>query len=631
MTKSDVEILICEDDKSLGPAMATALERSGYKVTLVSTVTQAFIQLKSGSFLCYIIDCMLPDQNGVNLAKGIRIGFGSTPQIIMMSGILKEKDFIRQTVKSVGAQIYLIKPFNIEDLIQAVNECLRGRTCQPVELLQTFINRPANSHLNMIKNNELHGFELPIFLAAAIEGCFCGFLELNSEELEIRGKIHFHRGHIFAVESNDQESLLGRLLAEKGFITMDEVESNFKEGTKKRIGEHLVEINSVSPHSIHATMIEQMTRRISKMIQDTTYLATLVEEENLPSDVSIGSEAFYLFLNDWIKTRLTNQWLESHLSSLTNYFISDIQPLVQHDSVSSLVSAELKTLSQTEAPFLQLLERAKNYEEKTYPEIYFMILSRRIKLDLLGTKKYGLQIKRLKELIALYENQNHYERLELDRFATMDDVHNSYSKRCQMLDYKNAPSDCPEELFEFSRQVLFYLEESYRVLSNADLRTNYTVSLIDSSSSFLSESDMNFGYQALIAGNYQKASDIFQRMPQSSYEQWAIYSIWAKIKCQKKPSEAFVKQVYREVLQIPIPYDPKRHAHYHVVKGLCCMLRKEYTLAKNCFEHAIGIDSSIPAIKRELRKANSLIGEQETHSVSRITTLLSSLLKKKVS
>ena len=632
MKKSDIEILICEDDASLGPAMAEALNRAGYQITLVSSGTQALSKLKSGNFLCYIIDCMLPDQNGVDLAKAVRISCRSTPQIIMISGIFKEKGFIERTLKSIESEYYLEKPFNIESLIQTVDDCLKDRISQSVGPLQIFVDQLTNAHSQIIKDDKLHGFEFLLFLAAAVEGQFSGFLTLESKDPEISGKIHFHKGYIFSVESNDQESFFGSLLVKKGFVTKDELEKSLSDPIKKRIGEHLVEINSISPHSIHITMIDQMKIRIGQFIQDTTYSTTLVAENNLPSDVNISPEDFYLLISDWVKTKLSLECLKRHFSDLVNHSIADNQPSIHSESVSSLVSIELEKLSQTEAPFPKLLERVKDCAQQSYPEIYFMILSRQINLELFGTRRpnYDLQIKSLKELLALSDNQNHYETLNLTYSATMEDINNTYFKMVQLLDYKNAPQDSPKELFDLSRKLIRRLDESHRVLSNADLRASYNSSLIDETSPIRKESDLDLGYQALLAGNYKKAFSIFKRMPNtpSSREKWAIYSLWAEIKCHSEPDEAFIKKVSREILKIPVPYDPKRHAHYHIVKGLHNKLLKKYDQAKECFEHAHRVDPSLPVAQRELCRIKDFIKKKKT-SESRVTTIISSLLKRK--
>lgn len=637
MKKSDIEILICEDDPSLGPAIVEALNRVGYQTTLVTNGSRAIPKIKSGYFLCYIIDCMLPGQNGVDVARSVRVSCGNTVHIILTSGIFKEESFVQQAVHSVNAKSYLTKPFNTEILIKTVDDCFKDEINAISSPLETFVNQPKNSYGHIIENNELYGFKLPLLLIAAIEGELSGFLELHCQNSEVSGRIHFHKGYISAVESNDKKSLFGDLLVENGFITKEEIEESFdKHRGKKLIGEYLVETNCISPHSIQIIMVEQMKIRIGQLIQDTTYSATLTSEETLPHDMSIDTESFYLLLDNWVKTKLDPKWLEEHLLELSHHFLSGISPLLNGESISPLVFSELEKLSQMEAPLQRLLEKTNGEAKESYPDIYLMILSRKIHLRSSGLKDkpYSLQIRRLKELIALSDEQTYYERLRINRSATIDEVNSAHLKLTQLLNYTNAPVGSPKELGQLSRKMISLLEEARRILSDADRREQYLSKLTQSdSTTHHTKVDLDVGYSALISGDYKRALKIFESMAKtpSNYDKWGLYYLWAEIKCNKEPDEDFIKRVQRELLKIPIPYTPMRHSHYHIVKGLCYKLCEDYIQAKNCFEHAYGIDPTIPEIKREIRSVNQLIRDQEDLSKnSRINTFISSILKKKV-
>ena len=631
MRQSEIEILICEDDKSLGPAMAQALEKVGYKTTLVANGNQALSHLKSGSFLCYIIDCMLPDQKGVDLAKSVRLTCGSTPEIIMTSGIFKDKNYIANAIQSVEAIGFLKKPFNIEHLIKTVDNCFTDRIQQSSSPLQSFIDQPKNLYLYICPNNKLHGLELPLFLTSAVECQFSGFVELESKDNDIKGKIYLHEGHIFTVESNDKKSLFGHLLVEHGFMTKDEVEKNIKNDQNKPLGQQLVESNFLSPHSIHIIMTKQMEARISYLIQNVTYSVNLKTEEYLPSDISISQEDFYPILSKWITTRLNSEWLQSHLSSLSNHSIVDVQPSPQNKD--NPILNELKNLSQTEGPFSKALESLKGHEVESQHELYSIILSRNIHLkpSEIKKQKYDLQIKRLKELITLFKDQNYYERLQVNQSTPKEEMNDQYFKMVQLLNHKGAPQDAPRELFELSRQLISLLDEAQQTLTHEGLRAQYNGTLADKNPA-TKGTDLNLGYIALMAGKYEKAFDIFKNMPPTSdnREQWAIYSLWAEVKSNNHPDETFGKRMKKSIGQIPIPYDPKRNAHYHFVKGLCHKANKEYHRAKECFEHTQMIDPNLPALQRELRRIHVLIKE-EGNPATLITNIVSSLIGRKKS
>ena len=66
MEKSQFEILIIEDDITLGSALKEGLSRQGYAVTLESDPDRAIRNSKFKNYNLSIIDCMLPKQNGVD-------------------------------------------------------------------------------------------------------------------------------------------------------------------------------------------------------------------------------------------------------------------------------------------------------------------------------------------------------------------------------------------------------------------------------------------------------------------------------------------------------------------------------------------------------------------------------------
>ncbi len=634
MKKSDISILICEDDTSLSSAMVEALSRNGYKVTLALHSHQAMNHIKSGYFQCYIIDCMLPGQNGVELAQAIRLLCGSEPHIIMMSGIFKKQEFMDRALQLAQSKYYLTKPFSIETLIQSVHKCLELQENQNESPLQSFIDRNQEVYSLLIENNKIRGEQLPLFLASAHEEKFTGFLQLQSRKNNIHGRIYFHKGLIFNVDSNDTKNPFGSLLVSKGLISEEELSQSLNANDDKRIGERLVEVNSISASVIKVILIEQMKIRISQFIQDIIYTATLVVEGNLPSDLHIGPSNFNLFMDEWIRKRLDSESLKNQFLSLEGYSLShESLCLIQKEFSHSLISTELKKMPEG-APFLDLLKGVE--DPLQFNEVYFMILLRKMNFvsSQLIEKPYDIKISRLKELKDIFESQDHYERLNIDRFATVRDVNDAYLIRTQLLDYKYTSDELPVEICNLSRNLLNLLEESHKILSNADLRATYTSKLSgggEEESTTSTQSTLDLGYMALMAGDYSKAYNIFKKMPntQESRDRWKIYALWAEIKCCQQIDNKFIDKVYSEVLKMPIPYDPKRHAHYHVVRGLCHKMRKEYVQAKQCFEHALGIDPSIPGLQKEIRRATAMV--KKSNQGGRFTTIISSLLTKKSS
>ena len=618
MESSDIRILICEDDESLGNGIAESFNRLGYQTTLVATAAEAKRKVKSETFRYSIIDCMLPDQNGVDLAKSFRLVYGSHLKIIFISGLFMDKKFIDQTLHSTQAISYLIKPFLFEDLLNVILQSLPSASV----LGGGFQNIDRKKKLKKfnVESQIQHGFEIPFLLTKAMEGELSGRIELKSKSDEFKGTIHLHKGKILSVQcSQNKDSRLGEILKEKGFIVERELQKRLKENPKTFLGEYLIKSNSISPHSLQIVLLEQMSRRVGHFFQDMTYTVSIFEEENLPSDIHIDLSTFNQLRNILVREKKATNWLKNQIDSVSHYKISlAVEGTLEESFDINLISQlkEVGSRGETISEVLSRLDKAKALSKEVYPDLYIMLLSNHVKLQKPDEEVEGdegnsvIQIRRLKELLLLYENQNHFERLNLDISSDLRDVQDAFLKISEALTYKrDSEKNYPEELVVLSRRVLTYLEESQKVLSNLDLRRVYISDLIEGDSTEEVIVDMSFGYSCILHEKYQQAFNIFSKMPRlpEYYQKWGLYLLWADVKCQSmEVKSSFMRYVGKELLRLPVPQDPVRHSHYYIVKGLYHMMRKEYKLACDCFEHAQSVDTSgALIIQKEIYKAKA--------------------------
>lgn len=116
------QILLAEDDLNLGFLTMESLEAEGYSVKLCKDGTSAIAALKSHRFDLYILDVMMPNKDGFQVAEAIRAGDKETPIIFLTARSMKEdklKGF------NLGADDYITKPFEEEELIARVEAILR--------------------------------------------------------------------------------------------------------------------------------------------------------------------------------------------------------------------------------------------------------------------------------------------------------------------------------------------------------------------------------------------------------------------------------------------------------------------------------------------------------------------------
>ncbi len=123
MQKPTPHLLYVEDDESLSYVTRDNLEQEGFQVTHVTDGQHALDLICSGQkFDLYILDVMLPEVDGFDLAREIRKRDQQVPIIFLSAKVMRED---RLKGLKIGADDYMIKPFSIEELILKVHVFLR--------------------------------------------------------------------------------------------------------------------------------------------------------------------------------------------------------------------------------------------------------------------------------------------------------------------------------------------------------------------------------------------------------------------------------------------------------------------------------------------------------------------------
>src|SRR6185312_8009722 len=108
----------------------------------------------------------------------------------------------------------------------------------------------------------------------------------------------------------DQETFLGKLLLEAGYIHPDDLTEALSVTSSKRLGERLIHGNLLSPHAFNIALANQMSIRLSRTIVDAKVKVNFVATEVELTHPHIDSEALTLFLHDWIASKMTPNWLK---------------------------------------------------------------------------------------------------------------------------------------------------------------------------------------------------------------------------------------------------------------------------------------------------------------------------------
>lgn len=121
MSKSEGKILLVEDDPTLGYLLREYLTMNGFEISLAKTAFEAMKLLDSHIFELAILDVMLPDKDGFELAKNIKSIHPTIPFLFLTARSLKV-DVLKGF--SIGAVDYLKKPIDEEELVVRIKALL---------------------------------------------------------------------------------------------------------------------------------------------------------------------------------------------------------------------------------------------------------------------------------------------------------------------------------------------------------------------------------------------------------------------------------------------------------------------------------------------------------------------------
>ncbi len=121
-SSSSARILVIEDDPSINDVVRTRLAKDGHTITSAFSGTEAQLLLESASFDLVISDLMLPGMTGEDIVTLIRETDPALPILILSA---RNAPADKVNLLQLGADDYLEKPFDLEELIARVNVQLR--------------------------------------------------------------------------------------------------------------------------------------------------------------------------------------------------------------------------------------------------------------------------------------------------------------------------------------------------------------------------------------------------------------------------------------------------------------------------------------------------------------------------
>ena len=120
-------ILVVDDQRDIRAPLGRYLERQGLRVSLAASAAEARDLLKRNAVDLVILDIMMPGEDGLSLCRHLRES--ANMPVILLTAMAEDAD--RIIGLEVGADDYVVKPFNPRELLARIKAVLRRATTLP--------------------------------------------------------------------------------------------------------------------------------------------------------------------------------------------------------------------------------------------------------------------------------------------------------------------------------------------------------------------------------------------------------------------------------------------------------------------------------------------------------------------
>lgn len=197
-----MRVLIVEDEAAVASSIKSSLEHSGFRVDLASNGEDAWILGDTEDFAAVILDLGLPRMDGLSVLRRWRAAGRRMPVIILTArGTWME----RVEGIDAGADDYLPKPFQMEELLARLHAVLRRSAGQAMNVL-TIGNLVIDQRRKSVTANGV-----PVDLTPLEFSLLCCFLLRPGEVISATELLDQVYGHGNEKDANVLEALLGRL------------------------------------------------------------------------------------------------------------------------------------------------------------------------------------------------------------------------------------------------------------------------------------------------------------------------------------------------------------------------------------------------------------------------------------
>jgi DNA-binding response OmpR family regulator len=644
MKKSEINILIIEDDKNLARALSEAVSRRGYKPIVAHKPDEAESIVKIKPVHAVIADCMLPGRNGVDLVLKLKENLMEDVVIIFVSGIFRDKAFAVDAVKKSEALDFFFKPYNIEELLKAIDSKLKDFTETPKIDLHTLLSTPFTSNRDRRKAfdhvEELSGFDLPFVFCILMDSESSGYLNMVDATQNIYG-VTFAKGTIARVDSENTNVITKKLLIKHGFVTERDL-NDLKMGTNKNdIVKALVDSGLMSPHVPQIIKAETIISELNKLILDAKLQVNFVPDRKIvvESD-NVDVITFMPQLHDMIDRLVPGQWLKNFYSPWIGHPVRLGPQYQEHKQLLNFAvlrkANKLIEMLKSESPIEELLVSSGMNEDDFYKALHFLALRRVILFEeVKRVKNLDEHVNRLKNMHAALKGAGP---IKIFQYFGLSDKpkHGDIIKIYKEFTRSNHPDTLPQSIASDIRilntELFSWITSAYEILTNEDKKKAYfdAEKHAEAEKQIKSDDLVTAAAVSLSRGLYTEALPVLEKANSIfSSERAVLHLLWARFKVEGQIKLDELESIEKTLRGMS--HGMKKAPAFIFVNALLKKAYGDILFANDEFRRILVIDPTFMDARRELGNAKlaSIKAKSENIMTGDLSVVLKNIFKKK--
>jgi putative two-component system response regulator len=254
MTDQGETLLIVDDEPGIRRLVRQRLSGEGYQCKEVDNAERALNMLETDSIALVVLDIRMPGRSGIELLPQIKSAYPDTS--VIMATALNEMNLAIQCLK-LGADDYICKPFDLEELLLAVRKALEKRHLQlEIREYQLYLEERIEEQTGQLRKLFLSAIEALVSALEAKDEYTGGHSRRVTD-------IALAIGNELRLSAQEMENLRwGSLLHDIGKIAVDPAIQNKPGKLTREEYEHIMTHVSVGVDIVRPLVNEQITQMV---------------------------------------------------------------------------------------------------------------------------------------------------------------------------------------------------------------------------------------------------------------------------------------------------------------------------------------------------------------------------------